>query len=202
MKRQLERIYLASGPTNLSWKEYFTRLEQSAYQRLREKLKERMVLRPAPFFALKDIAGKVVSLSDFKGKVVVIDFWATWCGPCIASFPTMQAAVKKYKDSTDVAFLFIDTWENDANRVQKVTEFFRNNNYDFHVLYDAPNGKEQNDFVVVSQFGVEGIPTKIVIDPNGNIRFVSVGYNSRPEETLKELSMMITLAKENSEKNN
>jgi len=200
MKQQLERLYLASSRKNASWEQYFTQLEQSAYRSLRDKLKEKMILKPAPLFTLKDMAGKVVSLADLKGKVVVVDFWATWCGPCVASFPTMQAAVKKYKDSADVAFLFIDTWENDSNRVQKVTEFFRANNYDFHVLYDEPNGKERSDFVVVSQFGVDGIPTKFVIDPIGNIRFVSDGYNSRPEETLKELSVMITLAKENSEK--
>lgn len=194
MKEHMQRLYLALGKTEMQLASYMTALEESAYNKLKAELAKKMINMPAPLFTLKDMEGKEVALSSLKGKVVVVDFWATWCGPCIASFPTMQTAVNKFKDNPEVAFVFIDTWENDSNRVQKVTDFIAKNKYTFHVLYDDPKTKEGSEFVVVSNFKVEGIPTKFVIDRNSNIRFQSVGYNSNQEEALKELSTMIDMA--------
>src|SRR5690606_41666590 len=79
--------------------------------------------RPAPGFSLKDLDGKEVSLEDLKGKVVVLDFWATWCAPCIKSFPAMQMAVDKYKEDPEVAFLFINTWERQEDPAAAVKQF-------------------------------------------------------------------------------
>jgi peroxiredoxin len=106
----------------------------------------------------------------------------------------MQKAVDRFKNNSDVVFLFIDTWENDSNRVQKVTEFISKNKYNFTVLYDEPGPKGGNDFAVIGNYDVEGIPTKFVIDRNNNIRFKSVGYNGSPEATLSEVSAMIDIA--------
>ena len=93
-----------------------------------------------------------------------------------------------------MVFLFIDTWENDSNRVQKVTDFIAKNKYTFHVLYDDAKAKEGNDFVVVENFKVDGIPTKFVIDRNNNIRFKSVGYNGSTDAIVSELTAMIDMA--------
>ncbi|RYZ28901.1 MAG: TlpA family protein disulfide reductase, partial [Chitinophagaceae bacterium] len=144
MREQLQRLYTSGGKTEAEWTAYVTNLEELAYNKLKAELAKNMINIPAPQFALKDMSGKEVSLSSLKGKVVVVDFWATWCGPCIASFPGMQTALNKFKNNPDVAFLFIDTWENDSNRVQKVTDFIAKNKYDFHVLYDDPKAKEGN----------------------------------------------------------
>src|ERR1700748_85368 len=67
------------------------------------------VNQSAPDFKLKDIDGKEISLASLNGKIVIVDFWATWCGPCKASFPGMQLAVNNFKNDKDVVFLFIDT---------------------------------------------------------------------------------------------
>jgi len=107
--------------------------------------------------------GKKVHLSDYKGKVIVLDFWATWCGPCRASFPKMQELVEKYKDK-NVEFFFINVWEkmNPVDLKANVTDFIKENKYSINVLYDF---KDE----IVSQYKIDAIPSKIIIDKKGNI---------------------------------
>jgi peroxiredoxin len=150
--------------------------------------KSKMINEKAPAFSLLDVDGKPVSLESLKGKVVVVDFWATWCGPCISSFPGMQKVVAKYEKDESVKLLFIDTWQSETDKVATVKNFMNGKPYTFHVLMD-----EKDE--VVKSFGVSGIPTKFVIDKNGNIRFKSVGFDGSTEKTATEMAMMIELTK-------
>ncbi len=122
----------------------------------------------APNFSLKNLEGKTVQLSDYRGKLVVLDFWATWCGPCKASFPKMQEIVTKYKDK-EVVFLFVDTWEQTKpdQTLKKVTQFIADKKYNFNVVFDTKQS-------VADSYKVTFIPKKFVIDTKGNLIAINI----------------------------
>ncbi|WP_417885776.1 redoxin domain-containing protein [Zunongwangia sp.] len=193
-KNYLKTAYKATAHEE-DFDSYLANLEKIANDNAVTELKRKMINEEAFDFTLKDLDGSEVSLADFKGKTVILDFWATWCGPCKMSFPGMQMAVEEFKDNPDVVFLFIDTWETQAPdvRTKEVTEFINKNDYDFHVLMDEKI-EDSKAFKVVGDYGVSGIPTKFVVGPDGNIKFKSVGYNGNAEKLAEEIAMMVSLS--------
>ena len=151
-------------------------------------------IKEAPDFTLKTLDGKSVTLSSLKGKIVILDLWATWCGPCVASFPGMQKAVDALKDRNDVCFYFINTFErlSPEARITKIEDLLESKKLNFNVLLDEQAG---NDFVVSKLYGVNNIPTKIIIGKNGKIYTTITGYNANEEELVKELKSIVELLK-------
>jgi cytochrome c biogenesis protein CcmG/thiol:disulfide interchange protein DsbE len=160
---------------------------------LHNKLLAEMIAAQAPNFSLKDLGGNTVSLKDLKGKVIVLDFWSTWCVPCKKSFPAMQLAVNFYKNDASVKFLFIHTWETTKTPIEDVKKYIAQSGFNFQVLMDLKDGSGRN--AAVEDYGVSAIPAKFVIDKTGNIVFKLTGFTGADADALKEISERITLAK-------
>ena len=179
---------------------YVKGINDARIDEMLEGIAQKMIDKPAPDFTLKDIDGNTVQLSKLRGKVVVLDFWATWCGPCKRSLPAMKMTVDKYKNDPDVVLLFIHTWERgtaeQANKDAKA--YLYDNGFDeFHLVMDTRNPETKKN-EAVSAFGVTGIPAKFVIDKQGHIRFQLTGFGGSNEDAVAELSKMIELARKNS----
>jgi len=146
----------------------------------------------APDFTAIDNNGKQVHLSDFRGKVVLLNFWATWCVPCKASFPAMTKFMQRHPE---VVFLFIATQEKPEGAVQRVKDYITKQGYPFHVLMDEPEQGDARKFKALMAYKPQGIPAKAVIDAQGKQRFLSIGFSS-DTELMNELEAMVQLAKE------
>jgi len=155
--------------------------------KIREEVKAKMINEASPDFLLPGLKGGNISLSSLKGKVVLLDFWATWCGPCVAAFPAMQQLVNANKSNSNVAIYFVDTWQKETDKYANAEQFFVDKPYKLDVYMDTEDK-------AVKDFKVSGIPTKVIIDKKGRIRFISIGFNGDEQKAVEELQAMIDIA--------
>lgn len=117
----------------------------------------------APDFSLRSLDNEVVSLSDFLGKVVILDFWASWCGPCRDSMPRLEAIAQSL--AADVVLLGVNL----DRKEETAASYLANNNFDGMV---ALHGSYAEASAVSRTYGVTGIPKTFVIDRTGIVRYV------------------------------
>ncbi len=128
---------------------------------------------PAPAFTLPTATGASVSLSDHKGKIVYVDFWASWCGPCRQSFPWMNEMLGKYQaQGFEIIAVNLDAARADADH------FLEANPATFTVALDP-------QATMPPQYGVKGMPTSYLIDGNGEIILQHTGFNDSHKADLE-----------------
>jgi thiol-disulfide isomerase/thioredoxin len=132
-------------------------------------------------FKLTRLDGSAFKLADYHGKVVIVNFWATWCGPCLTEMPLLEKTAAKYKDDTDVVFLALST---DEER-DEVAPFIKQHKF------KLPMGYAEN---LNEHYRVASIPTTMIFDRKGEIAFRQAGFNPR-EDFVEMMSGKIEAAR-------
>ena len=133
----------------------------------------------APDFALEDLQGNTVKLAELKGSVVILDFWATWCGPCRAAMPALNAIYEKHKAAGLKVYIV-----NQQEPKEKVATFVESNKLTMTALLDLKA-------IVGKKYHVNGIPTTVVIGPDGMVKQVHVGFGGNLDELDKQIEALL-----------
>ena len=128
--------------------------------------------QPAPNFKIPDLYGHEISLDQYKGKVVLLDFWATWCGPCRMALPVVERLQKEFPSTLILLAI------NLQDRKEEITDFIYKLGLTSQVLMDE-NGS------VGQAYGAASIPMEVLIDKQGVVRFVQMGFD--PRSTISRL---------------
>ena len=132
------------------------------------------IAKPMPNVAVQTASGATVHLADYKGKVILIDFWASWCAPCKTSFPALDVLYRDYQEKgLEVLAVNLDERRHDAD------VFLEAHPHRLTVLFDAKGVSPQ-------AFGVQGMPSSFLIDRAGNIRFTHMGYSGNVDASYRQ----------------
>src|ERR1041385_427042 len=134
-------------------------------------IRKRFILEPISDLPIKAIDGRLLNLSDLKTKVVLINFWATWCFPCAQEMPYLEELFRKYK-SRGLEVIAVSTDEDSS----KVRPFVRTNKLTFLI---------SDDLTLRKKFAVEEIPVSLFIDKNGNLRYRKIGFEEGDQRELE-----------------
>lgn len=148
---------------------------------LTTRIATRKTSAPAPTFSISKLDGTVVSSSDFRGRVVVLDFWATWCPPCRRELPELEKLYRRYQGNSKVSFWAVDVQKN-GETPEKAHDFMQKAGYSLPVAFDSQKSYEA--------LSLEALPSLIIIDKSGRIRLVHASYDSS-EQLQGELSKEI-----------
>jgi len=140
---------------------------------------EARVGQPAPDFQLQNLDRESVSLNDLKGKPVLLNFWATWCGPCVSEMPYLQEIYDEWSGK-GLVLLAINGGESSS----KVSNFLQNYNLSLPVLLDTEG-------IVAQRYNIMGIPTTFFIDKDGIIQEKVIGAFPNKAEIEKRLSKIV-----------
>ena len=135
---------------------------------------------PAPNFQLRDLNGRLVTLSDLRGKVVLLNFWATWCGPCRVEMPAMEELYRMFQRK-DFEILAVST---DAEGVSVTKPFQQKNRLTFPILHDS-------DYRVGLTYGARSLPMTFMVDRQGIVRHQIFGARDWSAPEAQQLIQML-----------
>ncbi|MGL1893335.1 MAG: TlpA family protein disulfide reductase [Spirochaetaceae bacterium] len=142
--------------------------QQEAIRELETKLE-------APLFSSKNLNGENKSLSDYKGKVLLLNFWASWCPPCISEMPSIEKLHQSVKD-LDIEVISVNVGE----KFDTVDSFMKEGNYNFEALLDENN-------IISNLYSIRNIPTTYIIDKDGFVVALKVGAHEWDSEGVIEI---------------
>lgn len=192
---KLKELYLKEGKKEADFPAY---LEQLKKENNPEEKIALMDPVPAPAIKVQSADGKTKDLALNSGKIIVIDFWATWCGPCKKAFPAMQQLVNNFKEDKEVEIYFISTQETKEGYKKEALAYLKEKGLKINTYFDLVKkggGTNNASFTNYAKiFKSSGIPRKVVIK-NGQIRFTSEGYSGNPGQLVDELTNVINALK-------
>lgn len=138
-----------------------------------------MVGKPAPDLSVQTVNGKgQVTLDSLQGKVAIVDFWATWCGPCKQSFPKLEELAKQNTGKVQVIGISVD------DKSDGVADFAKSNGATFPIGWD-------DGHTIATRWKVDSMPTTYILDSSGKVRFVHAGYHDGEADVIaKELATL------------
>lgn len=137
---------------------------------------EKLVGKPLSKITMKSTSGNSFTNADFKGKVVLIDFWATWCGPCVKASPIMQKLHVEFKDK-GLIVIGANTFEEDSSGAP-AKEYAAEHKYTYLFTYD-------ND-ALAKKWGIQGIPTFVLVDSTGKVAKTYTGFGDSSEKEMRD----------------
>lgn len=181
----LKIVYKKANGSGKGLNKYIAALQDKTCQKIYEEVEKEWFKEPksTPDIVLSDINGKAVKLSDYKGKIVVIDFWSTVCKPCVAAFPAFERVVELYKNEPFQLFVI-----NCGEDRESVKLFMDKKGYKLDVLFD-------NNEALFKALNALGTPQKFIIDAKGNINLMGIGYAGSDDKEFYKLKAMVELTK-------
>ena len=185
--RKMEESYMAWNKTKEGLDAHVDALKEHWRVEMRTQLKKEILRIPSPDFAaaLVDLNGQAVRKEALKNKIIVLDFWATWCVPCMHEMPYLQNAYESYRSDTNVVFMVINSGS--KNTLQDAQGWWGNKRFSFPVYYN-------NDPMIGDKLKFNVIPATYIIDTAGDIRFKTIGFEGAVVE--RKIKAAIALLKE------
>jgi thiol-disulfide isomerase/thioredoxin len=128
--------------------------------------------RAAPDIVLKDINERTIRLSDYQGKVVLLNFWASWCPPCKSEMPELDKTAQELANRSDAVLLTVNLTDGVRETADKAKKYINDNHFSMNVLLDT-EGKAANDY------GISSIPATFIIDKEGRVYHSIVGPTTK-----------------------
>lgn len=185
MHKKLNEAYIAFNGSEEGYAAQTKQIDAAWREKMIKRFNSGRIDKEAPALdSITDLKGKPINTDKLKGKIIILDFWATWCGPCMSAFPHMQKIYDQFKDNQEVKFIILNSgWD---NTIKEARKWKQKKEYTFPIYYDE-------DSKVTQAFGVHGIPTTFFIDQNGKIQFKKVGFEGKKMEPKMKLQIELLL---------